>query len=374
MRLRDRLARHIAQAGPISIADYMDHCLHDIEGGYYAARPKLGLAGDFITAPHVSQMFGELLGLWAAEVWERLGRPCRVRLVELGPGDGVMMTDVLRAAKAAPGFLASSEVWLVETSAPLRVLQQNTLTGVAPSVRWAERFADVPADAPLIVLANEFLDCLPIRQAVKREGGWAERRVGADEKGRLSFELVGQWSSRGSSRGSSRACAGLPAGLRALLPGEAATPLGSILEWSDELTALGRTIGEVIAHVSGAALLIDYGRDAACCGDTLQAVRAHGKESPMAHPGEADLTAHVDFPAFLRAAHAAGARTAPIIRQGDFLRALGVEARAAALAGASPEKRALIGRQLARLIAPDQMGELFKAACVHSPGLAPPGF
>src|SRR5665213_3903615 len=164
MNLRERLIAGIAERGPMSVADYMTACLHDPGGGYYATRPRLGPGGDFITAPHVSQMFGELLGLWAVEVWKRLGRPPRARLLELGPGDGTMIIDALRAARAAPGFLAACEVWLVETSAPLRAVQKAAMAGMA--ARWVESLAAVPTDAPLIVLANEFLDCLPIDQDV----------------------------------------------------------------------------------------------------------------------------------------------------------------------------------------------------------------
>ena len=347
MNLRERLIAAIAERGPMSVADYMAACLYDADGGYYTTCPRLGADGDFITAPHISQMFGELLGLWAAEVWDRLGRPRRARLVELGPGDGTMMTDILRAARAVPGFLAACEVWLMETSAPLRALQEAAM--VSTPIRWAENLAAAPTDAPLIVLANEFLDCLPIDQAVLTAEGWMERRVGVDEEGGLAFRLAGLAS-----------------------PGVG--PLGAVLEWSDDLAAFGQTVGEVLGRAGGAALFADYGRDAPGYGDTLQAVRGHRKESPLAHPGEADLTAHVDFPAFLAAARQSGVRAAPIRSQGDFLRALGIETRAAALAGARPDRAQAIGRQLARLTAPDQMGELFKAACIHSPGLVPPGF
>ena len=351
MSLRERLIAGIAAGGPMSVADYMTACLHDPDAGYYAARPRLGAAGDFITAPHVSQMFGELLGLWAVEVWERLGRPPRVRLVELGPGDGTMMTDMLRAARSSPGFLAAIEIWLVETSAPLTALQKTALDGA--SVRWAEDLLEVPTDAPRIILANEFLDCLPIDQAVFTAEGWSERRVGVDADGGLAFRLADAKSPGVGPLG--------------------AVP-GAVVEWSDALAAFGQSVGEIIARATGAALFIDYGRDAAGYGDTLQALRDHQRESPLAHPGAADLTAHVDFPTFLRAARTAGAITAPIRGQGEFLRALGVDSRAAALATARPDKADLIGRQLARLTRPDQMGELFKVACVHSPGLAPPGF
>jgi NADH dehydrogenase [ubiquinone] 1 alpha subcomplex assembly factor 7 len=347
MSLRERLIAAIAAGGPMSVADYMTACLHDPEAGYYAAQPRLGAAGDFITAPHVSQMFGELLGLWAAEVWERLGRPSRVRLVELGPGDGTMMADGLRAARSAPGFLAACEVWLVETSSPLIALQKAALAHA--SARWVASLADVPTDAPLIILANEFLDCLPIDQAVLTPKGWTPRRIGVDGAGRLAFQPP-----------------------RSRAPGTRA--IDAVIEWSDALTRFGRGVGEAIAAAGGAALFIDYGRDGPGRGDTLQAVRRHTKESPLAHPGAADLTAHVDFPAFLRAAQAAGARTAPVRSQGDFLRAVGVEARAAVLVRSRPDKAGLIGRQLARLTAPDQMGDLFKAACLHSPGPVPAGF
>lgn len=347
MNLRERLIAGIAEGGPMSVADYMIACLHDPCGGYYATRPRLGAGGDFITAPHVSQMFGELLGLWAAEVWDRLGRPPRARLVELGPGDGVMMTDILRAARTVPGFLAACEVWLMETSAPLRALQKTAMGDTPP--RWIGNLAALPTDAPLIVLANEFLDCLPIDQAVFTAEGWMERRVGVDEEGGLAFRLAGLAS-----------------------PGVG--PLGAVLESSNDLAAVGQTVGEVIGRAGGAALFTDYGRAAPGYGDTLQALRGHRKESPLAHPGDADLTAHVDFPAFLSAVRQTGARAAPIRSQGDFLRALGVETRAAALAGARPDRAEAIGRQLARLTAPDQMGDLFKVACIHSPGLLPPGF
>ncbi|MGI9170128.1 MAG: SAM-dependent methyltransferase, partial [Caulobacteraceae bacterium] len=171
MNLAARLAAEINQTGSMSIAAYMRRCLHHPTGGYYAARPRLGADGDFITAPHVSQMFGELLGLWAVEAWRRLGAPPRARLVELGPGDGTLMADALRAARVAPDFDAAREVWLVETSSPLRVLQEAALAGSASCPRWVEDLAAVPADAPVIVLGNEFLDCLPIRQYVRTPDG-----------------------------------------------------------------------------------------------------------------------------------------------------------------------------------------------------------
>jgi SAM-dependent MidA family methyltransferase len=343
-----RLAARIAVAGPITVADYMEACLHDPADGYYATRPDLGEAGDFITAPHVSQMFGELLGAWAAEIWTQMGAPTRVRLVELGPGDGTMMSDVLRAARAAPGFIEAIELVLLETSAPLRARQAETL----PRAFWISDLGELETDAPVIVLANEFLDCLPIRQAVKCADGWRERRVGLDRSGGLAFVL-------GDS---------LP---EIDWDGDQ----DAVIEWSPELTAAGARIGDLLAQAGGAALLFDYGRDQpGPSGDTLQALRAHRKEHPLASPGVADLTAHADFPTFLSTAAVLGASTHPLANQGAFLRALGIEARAATLARANPSEAAKIGRQVQRLVAPEQMGELFKVACVSSPGLQPPGF
>jgi SAM-dependent MidA family methyltransferase len=343
--LRHRLIDRIRLDGAMTIADYMQACLHDPCDGYYATHPGLGAQGDFITSPHVSQMFGEMLGLWAVEVWTALGQPSRVRLIELGPGDGTLMSDVLRAARIAPGFLDAAEIVLLETSAPLRKLQAATLEGHAP--QWLSRIEDIAADKPAIILANEFLDCLPILQAVRSAEGWQERRIGVDGAGRLSFVLGGP-----------------AAGPEA--------PEGAIAEWSPQLSAMGSAIGGLLAQAGGAALVIDYGRAEAGIGDTLQAVRAHRKEGPLDNPGAADLTAHVDFPAFVAAAGTTGAEVAAVTPQGDFLRGLGIEARAAALSSAHPEQADKIARQLARLITPDQMGTLFKVARLASPGLAVP--
>jgi NADH dehydrogenase [ubiquinone] 1 alpha subcomplex assembly factor 7 len=351
MSLKSRLEARILQDGPLTIADYMTACLHDPQDGYYATRPALGAGGDFLTAPLVSQMFGELVGLWCVEVWRRMGEPAPVRLVEMGPGDGTLMADALRAARLAPGFGPALELWLVETSGPLKAAQAERLAEARP--RWAARLGEVPAGEPVIVVANELLDCLPARQFVRTEAGWAERRVGLDDAGGLAFGL-----------------APAPAGLA--LPAAAAP--GTVLELSPAQTALGAEAGARIAADGGAALFIDYGRDRPGAGDTLQALERHRKVPPLAAPGEADLTVHADFPAFAAAARAQGVETTAIRTQGAFLRALGIEARAAALSRARPDRAEVIARQLARLTAPDQMGDLFKAVAVHSPGLAIPGF
>jgi SAM-dependent MidA family methyltransferase len=348
MRLRERLQRQIAATGPITVAQYMTAALHDPDDGYYATRPALGEAGDFVTAPLISQMFGELLGVWAAASWSLLGGPAKLRLVEMGPGDGTLMADVLRAARLAPDLLDAAEVWLVETSAPLRDLQRRRL---GDGVRWAGSLAEVPEGAPMILIANELLDCLPARQFVRTAIGWAEQLVGLDAEGGLAFTLN-------------------PTPAAGLLPD---APEGAVYEQSAAQEALGAELGARLARDGGAALLIDYGRDRPGFGDTLQALRRHRTLDPLASPGEADLTVHADFPAVMAAARREGAEAA-ILTQGQFLARMGIGLRGEALVEARPDRAPMIGRQLNRLVATDQMGELFKACCLHSPGWTPPAF
>lgn len=354
MSLSERLAAEIAATGPITVADFMIRCLFDPQEGYYATRPALGEDGDFITAPLVSQMFGEMLGLWAVETWSRLGSPDRFRLVEMGPGDGTLMSDVLRAARLSPAFLEAADLWLVEASAPLQARQAERLANAPLAPSWTGELRDVPDGAPLIVLSNELLDCLPARQFVRAADGWAERMVGTDEAGRLGFGLR-------------------PAPKPASAPAD--LPHGLVWEESAAQRVLGDQLGARLAADGGAALFIDYGRDAPGPGDTLQALRRHAKVDPLETAGEADLTVWADFPAFLAAARRSGAAAGPIVTQGDFLRRLGVEHRARALAAARPDRAGVIARQLARLVEPDQMGTLFKACAVWSPDSpAPPAF
>lgn len=352
MMLAERIAELIVREGPIDVARYMDICLNDPREGYYATRPDLGPDGDFITAPLVSQIFGEILGLWAVETWAAMGRPGRFLLVEAGPGLGVMMTDVLRAARVAPAFLAASELWLLETSEPLRRRQAEAL-GRNASPQWADRLEDLPSGVPMVLLANEFLDCLPIRQSVRTPTGWRERRIGIGPDGDLAF-VFGPAIAVPSAAGDA--------------------PVGSVAEWSEALAEFGAAVGRRLTRCGGAALFIDYGGDQCDHGDTLQAVRHHKKHSPLGSPGETDLTAHVDFPAFLSAAHAAGAAVSAIVGQGEFLVGLGAGLRAETLARARPDQAPVIARQLARLTADDQMGALFKVVAITAPGLAVPGF
>ena len=352
MSLKDRLKAQIASGGPLTVAQYMTACLHDPQDGYYATRPRLGEGGDFLTAPLVSQMFGELLGLWAAEVWVRLGRPDRVLLVEAGPGDGTLMGDALRAARLAPGFLEAVKLVLVETSPPLIEAQRAKLADGLAEPAWATSLAELPAGAPVILLSNELLDCLPARQFVRTERGWAERMVGLDGTGELAFGLTPS-----------------PAGVA--LPEAAA---GDLIEVSPAQEAFGAELGALLVRQGGAALLIDYGRSEPGLGDTLQALKAHQKVEPLDCPGEADLTVHADFSAVAAAARGAGAHTAPILTQGELLGRLGIYNRAEALARRHPDRAEILERQLERLTAPDQMGSLFKALAIHSPALVAPGF
>jgi len=348
--LSQRLAEQIRASGPLTVAQFMTACLHDPQHGYYATRPALGAQGDFITAPLISQMFGELIGLWAVETWRGLGAPANVLLVEAGPGDGTLMADMLRAARLDPAFLQAADVWLVETSAPLRLIQQARLADAPLAPQWAADLEQVPVGSPMILIANELLDCLPARQFIRSAQGWAERMVGVDDAGELAFGLG--------------AC---PPGVVPDLP----VAEGEMVELSAGQAALGQAIGARLARDGGAALLIDYGRDRFEVGDTLQALARHQKVDPLNTAGEADLTVHADFPAVLAAALAQGCKGA-ILTQGDFLRRLGIEARAQALSRAHPDRTPVLARQLDRLVADDQMGILFKAASLYGPGQAPP--
>jgi len=352
MSLEARLKAQIVADGPMTVAQYMTACLHDPLGGYYATRPRLGPDGDFVTAPLISQMFGELLGLWAVETWILMGRPERLLLVEAGPGDGTLMSDMLRAARLAPAFLQATELYLIETSAPLIQTQRLRLAGGPLEPVWIDSLAALPAGAPVILVANELLDCLPVRQFVRTDSGWAERMVGLDGEGALAFGLAARPLDR-------------------ILP--AAAP-GSLIEISPAQEAFGAQLGHILAREGGAALLIDYGRDEPGFGDTLQALKAHRKQDPLETPGEADLTVHADFPAVAAAAEAAGVVTA-LCGQGEFLRRLGVIERAEVLRCARPDQADTLRRQLARLTDGDQMGTLFKVLALYSPAdLVPPGF
>lgn len=355
------LTRRIALGGPISIATFMAEALGHPTHGYYITRDPLGAAGDFTTAPEISQMFGEMVGVWLADCWLRLGSPNPVTLVELGPGRGTLMADALRATARVPGFHAALRLALVETSPALRARQATSLHGYDPA--WYACLADVPT-GPILLVANEFFDALPIRQFVRGPHGWAERKVGLDATGALAFMLE-------------------PAPVAAALHPvftDPRIPPGAMAELCPAGIGIAREIGQRLATHPGAALLIDYGYAGPAIGDTLQALRAHQMVPVLDEPGLADLTAHVDFTALAQAARQAGAEAHPgpgrTIDQGDWLRAMGIEARAATLSRlATPQQAATIAAALARLTEPGQMGRLFKALALASPGFGlPAGF
>ncbi len=355
--LEHRIRALVRLNGPMPVHDYMAMCLGDAEHGYYMAREPFGQAGDFVTAPEVSQMFGEMIGAFVVETWERLGRPAPFNLVEFGPGRGTLMADLLRVARRVPAFFSAARLHLVETSPRLRAKQAATLAGQPLKPTWHDRLDTLPG-GPLLVVANEFFDALPIRQFAFRDGRWHERVVGLDDDGGLMFGL-------GPTT--------LPEGT---VPAELGAPEeGAVLEVApigvEIMTALAR---RVVAG-RGLVLAIDYGYAGPAFGDTFQAIRAHTHVDTLGRPGEADLTAHVDFTALARAAGRAGAATHGPIEQGDFLLALGLAERAGRLGADKDEAtRAELVSQVTRLVAPEEMGSLFKVLAVTPPGIVPPGF
>ncbi len=349
------LAQRIRDGGPISVAQFMEAALADPRYGYYMGRDPFGVAGDFTTAPEISQMFGELIGLWCAIQWQAMGSPDRVVLAEIGPGRGTLMADLLRAARTLAPFAAALDVHLIETSPSLRNRQAQTLE--AEAVRWVERFDQLP-DGPLLLVANELFDALPIRQLEKQRGGWHERMVGLGPDGGLAF-VAG------------------PKVVKPPLGAEVrAAKAGSIAEICEAGRALAGAIGARLAATGGAALIIDYGHDASAAGDTLQAVKAHRYHPVLSDPGESDLTAHVDFQALAAAAAAKGAAVHGPVAQGAWLLRLGLEERTVMLMrGASTETAADIAGRARRLIDPAEMGTLFRVLAILNPSMpVPPGF
>ncbi len=353
--LRAHLAERISLEGPLSIARFMAEALGHPQWGYYISRDPLGRAGDFITAPEVSQMFGELIGLWCADRWRALGAPDPFNLVELGPGRGTLMADALRAAAALPGFIAAAQVQLVETSPVLRAAQKQALANAG--VTWHDRIADLPP-GPAIAIANEFFDALPIRQFQRKDDGWHERMVGLRDE-----EL----------------CLQLSPGVVPSMPlpdGVRSAPSDAIFEVSPARTAAISELCQHLVKYGGVALVIDYGHGHSAVGDTLQAMRAHEYVDPLAQPGQADLTAHVDFHALREAGEETGAIVHGPVTQGAFLQQLGIATRADTLRQrATTAQSDAIDAALHRLTGQDQMGQLFKvmgvSAADHPP---PPGF
>ncbi|WP_428835678.1 class I SAM-dependent methyltransferase [Sphingomonas rustica] len=342
--LAERLSRAITLAGPIPLSQYMGAA----NAHYYATRDPLGARGDFTTAPEISQMFGELVGLCLADLWDRAGRP-EARYVELGPGRGTLAADALRAM--ARGGL-TPPIHFVENSPTLREAQKERV----PAAEWSLDLLGIAEDRPLLIVANEFFDALPIRQLVKTAEGWVERLVACQDTlflpiaGTRSFDQV------------------IPPALRD-------APPGSILETSPASVAILRALAGRLLAQGGAAILIDYGYSGPAIGDTLQAVRGHDYANPFETPGEADLTAHVDFGTLREAAEVEGLTVHGPVTQGAFLRSLGIDARAQSLARAQPDRAADIATDRNRLVEDDQMGDLFKVLALTAPGWpAPEGF
>jgi NADH dehydrogenase [ubiquinone] 1 alpha subcomplex assembly factor 7 len=354
--LAEKIARRIRTEGPLTLAAYMAMALHDPVAGYYARRNPIGAAGDFTTAPEISQIFGELIGLWCAELWRKMGRPDPVILAELGPGRGQLMRDLLRAAASVPQFRRALRLHLVENSPILRAEQEKQLMEAEP--RWVERIEDLP-DGPMLLVANEFLDALPIRQFVRGSDHWSERMVGIDRGDRLVF-VDGPESPAVTLL--------VPQRLRQSVP-------GTVAEICPAALGLAAALGTRLARQSGAALFIDYGYINGSPAPTLQAARQHRQVSPLAVPGTADLSAHVDFAAFAETAQASGAEVYGPISQREFLLALGAELRLAALsARATPNQRQALESGVRRLLDPAEMGDRFKVIALVRPGLTPFGF
>lgn len=340
--LEERLRMIIQTDGPIPLDRFMQQALTDPECGYYTRLDDIGAKGDFITAPEISQMFGELIGLWLADMWMRMGSPEGAVVAELGPGKGTLMADALRAVqRAAPELLVKCQLWLVEASPRLREVQGQRLQAYAPN--WAETVEDLP-ESPLLLIANEFLDALPVRQITWRGDHWRERAVGLDEDALAIVEIDPQGD--------------IPKELPPMTEGE-------VLEISPVRSAAVRTVAAQIATQGGAALLIDYGHELTVPGDTLQAMKAHEFHPLLETPGEADLTAHVDFAALARAARQDGLNILGPIGQRQFLLRLGIEARLAQLLK-NAETDAVNGLTMGfrRLTDPTHMGHLFKVLCL----------
>ncbi|WP_119300488.1 class I SAM-dependent methyltransferase [Dongia deserti] len=345
----DLLKRRIAASGPVTVAEFMRIALAEQGTGYYATRDPLGGAGDFITAPEISQMFGELLGLWCVDSWERAGAPDPFLLVELGPGRGTLMADALRAAKVRRPFLSAMRLHLVEISRPLRALQEQRLGAFHPL--WHDDLTTLP-DGPALIVGNEFLDALPIHQFQMTERGWRERGV----------DLVND----------TLAWTLLPPGpqLALLQAAHKRAKPDEIAEVCPAALSIASTVGARMAEEGIAALFIDYGPADSAVGESLQAVKAHRFCDPLAEIGAADLTGHVDFAAVANAAREAGARTHGALAQATFLETLGIRTRAALLsAKASEADRSAIAQAMTRLIDPRQMGSLFKALAISHPDL-----
>ena len=347
------IRRIIAAQGPISVGEFMRIALTDPEFGYYVRRNPI--SGDFITAPEISQIFGELIGLFFVQLWEDLGRPKRFHLAELGPGRGTLMADMLRAARIRPQFLDAASIDLVEVS-PLLAEHQRRALASWP-VAWHRDLRDVPADAPAFIIANEFFDALPVRQFVSRGGRWCERKVALDQD-QFQFVLHSD-----------------PAPEELIPPRLRDAGDGAVFEFSADAQRIARDIAARVVKTGGAALIVDYGHMHSGFADTFQAVRQHNFADPLAEPGEADLTFHVDFEVLAEAAKSQNASVFGPMAQGQFLTALGIRERSEILKRSMPAYAQIIDSGVERLTGDTQMGQLFKMLAITAPDSPlPPGF
>jgi len=355
MALEQLIKEKIRENGPISISDYMELCLGHPQYGYYIKQDPFGRQGDFITAPEISQVFGELIGLWCVDIWaQRGGGP--LTLVELGPGRGTLMQDMLRATRHIEDFHDSISVCLVETSPMLQTIQFHTLQNSHERLIWEEKIDDLP-DTPVIVVANEFFDALPIRQHVQVSGRLCERKVGIDqESGELTFvhETAGLSLAKGGND----------------------IKDGTVVESCQASKTAMAKLADHVRQYGGAALVVDYGYLGESHQDTLQAVKDHLYHPVLRDPGDADITAHVDFHALLEVAEDMGLATYGPVEQGKFLVRLGAQARTERLLQDATEEQAVqLITGVKRLIDPMQMGELFKVIAILSDqDMTPAGF
>lgn len=360
--LEERLIALIRARGPITVADYMADALMHPHDGYYTTQAAIGAGGDFTTAPEISQIFGELIGVWLVQAWTEMGEPDDFNLVELGPGRGALMADILRAARVRPRFLAAAHVWLIEASGRMRHEQKRRLAAATPAIDtpidWADNLAALP-DGPMLIVANEFFDCLPIRQFVRVETGWRERLVALNDTGdRLAFTL-----------------SPTPPTPETPIPSRTEGVPGDIVEICQPAVDLMEEIALELVRRTGRALIFDYGYRSPGFGETLQAVRRHACWPVLEAPGRADITAHVDFERLIETAFDAGAAAWGPVAQGTLLDRLGLSLRVRQLCEAAPDRIEAIAAGADRIASPRHMGEIFKAICVSSPDLpAPAGF
>jgi SAM-dependent MidA family methyltransferase len=351
--LPELIDMQIRTTGPMSIASYMGLCLTHPTKGYYKGADPLGARGDFITAPEISQMFGELIGFFFVNIWQQMGSPRAFTLMELGPGRGTLMADMLRVACRAEGFRDALDLRLFETNPALIAEQNARLEPYGP--QWVDSF-EKAGPGPLLVVANEFFDALPIRQFVRGKDGWHERMVGlSDSKRQFGLNPT-------------------PIPMTAMPESIVHAAENEVFEVGLANGEVMSRLGQIVSRQGGAILVIDYGYGHTQTGETLQAVRGHKYADVLAEPGEADLSAHVDFEALGNVAAKTGLAVHQLVTQGEWLVRMGIDERAKALSGANPQLGAEIKAARDRLVAPAQMGELFKVFCAASPGLVPAGF